>query len=694
MTRTNATTQGLLLSAIDRLTSQVGASSTLVLTDDSVDQTLTFSLGGIVNFIGGSQYVFDTPLYYQSNYVVYTAAGVPTYIPKFNGGNGEIQESLLYDTGQAIQLFGNQLGVPYRFEIGYSGSIYTQIQTNSSGITTFTPTGGSAEFRFDGKTTIQFDGSGGHFVMRQNSIAYGISALINTTGGVIWDVTTDTLSTAKGFTIRPTAAWSAGATIFEIDTSGGAKRLSVDASTFQLIGTVAPQFPSINLTDSSNQIVVQSGGVTGTFTWTPTSSNKTITFPDSTGNVPLLETTNTFTGANTFSAESIHNGGIDIGTSGRFDSNVVDGSGKYNFLFQPTTTLSSGASNAIVAIKDVSGNITYTSKPDGTHEFGGVATSGGYITVGVAGRTESYGILFQPTFAGGGASIFGVGSSVTGGFFRAQGTTGRTWTTGVGGGFVANHGITGTYTEMWAGKFQALQAGIATTPTTDVGGLKIYGIVALHNQGTNTNWYGGWIMNSCATALASGQAITNTYGLYMEQQTRGGTINNGILMLEAGTNSTYKSIAFRDQNAWINSANASELSLQAATNIISYIGGTAKHTVDTTNATFAINAIPSTNGGFDIGGNGAGWNALWLKDSSAAFELKVITTNTSISADRTLTINLGDANRTLNLIPSSAYTPTNVTTDRSYDANSTSIDELADVVGTIIADLQAKGILG
>lgn len=43
---------------------------------------------------------------------------------------------------------------------------------------------------------------------------------------------------------------------------------------------------------------------------------------------------------------------------------------------------------------------------------------------------------------------------------------------------------------------------------------------------------------------------------------------------------------------------------------------------------------------------------------------------------------------------SSAYTPTNVTTDRSYDANSTTVAELADVVGTIISDLQAQNILG
>jgi hypothetical protein len=40
-----------------------------------------------------------------------------------------------------------------------------------------------------------------------------------------------------------------------------------------------------------------------------------------------------------------------------------------------------------------------------------------------------------------------------------------------------------------------------------------------------------------------------------------------------------------------------------------------------------------------------------------------------------------------------AYTPTNVSTDRAFDANNTSIDELADVLGTVIADLKAYGLL-
>jgi hypothetical protein len=41
----------------------------------------------------------------------------------------------------------------------------------------------------------------------------------------------------------------------------------------------------------------------------------------------------------------------------------------------------------------------------------------------------------------------------------------------------------------------------------------------------------------------------------------------------------------------------------------------------------------------------------------------------------------------------SAYTPTNVSADRGFDANATTTDELADVLGTLIADLQAAGVL-
>ena len=42
---------------------------------------------------------------------------------------------------------------------------------------------------------------------------------------------------------------------------------------------------------------------------------------------------------------------------------------------------------------------------------------------------------------------------------------------------------------------------------------------------------------------------------------------------------------------------------------------------------------------------------------------------------------------------SAAYTPSNVSADRAYDADTVAIAELADVVGTLIADLQATGLI-
>ena len=40
-----------------------------------------------------------------------------------------------------------------------------------------------------------------------------------------------------------------------------------------------------------------------------------------------------------------------------------------------------------------------------------------------------------------------------------------------------------------------------------------------------------------------------------------------------------------------------------------------------------------------------------------------------------------------------AYTVSNLTTDRTYDANATTLDEIADVLGTLIADLRAYGLV-
>lgn len=57
-----------------------------------------------------------------------------------------------------------------------------------------------------------------------------------------------------------------------------------------------------------------------------------------------------------------------------------------------------------------------------------------------------------------------------------------------------------------------------------------------------------------------------------------------------------------------------------------------------------------------------------------------------VRADGTIVNNLGR-------VAEATYVATNVTTDRSYDADTADVAEVADVLGTLIADLRAAGII-
>lgn len=71
----------------------------------------------------------------------------------------------------------------------------------------------------------------------------------------------------------------------------------------------------------------------------------------------------------------------------------------------------------------------------------------------------------------------------------------------------------------------------------------------------------------------------------------------------------------------------------------------------------------------------------------------ILNTTTGTKIGTATTQKLGFFNATPVVQPS-AYTASNVTTDRSYDANATTLDEVADVLGTLISDLKALGLIG
>lgn len=71
----------------------------------------------------------------------------------------------------------------------------------------------------------------------------------------------------------------------------------------------------------------------------------------------------------------------------------------------------------------------------------------------------------------------------------------------------------------------------------------------------------------------------------------------------------------------------------------------------------------------------------------------VLNTTTGTKIGTSTSQKLGFWNATPVARPS-AYTPTNATTDRSWDCDSSTLDELCDVVATLVADLQSIGLVG
>jgi hypothetical protein len=107
-------------------------------------------------------------------------------------------------------------------------------------------------------------------------------------------------------------------------------------------------------------------------------------------------------------------------------------------------------------------------------------------------------------------------------------------------------------------------------------------------------------------------------------------------------------------------------------------------------------ALPVTGstGGISIGGDTSVYRS--AADTLRTPDSLVVDTDLTVSGDATIGGAGGGVGfyGTTPVVQSSAYSVTNVTTDRTYNADSTTINEVADVLGTLIADLKATGIIG
>lgn len=310
----------------------------------------------------------------------------------------------------------------------------------------------------------------------------------------------------------------------------------------------------------------------------------------------------TWTGVHTYSQQDVHNAGVSLGTSGRINSAVADGAGVSSLLYQPGVALTSGTDRYIHHFKDQAGNTGFVQKADGTWEFGATSGSGGYIVLS-ASLAQNVGINFIPTLTGAGATFYSVANTVAGGYFKAGVPASPAAGTYVGGVFATSHPvISSSITAEWGGWFRNAESAVSnsTRTWTEVGGWKVFGMLTNMSAGTVTDWYGGYVSNACT---GTGYTITNARGLYIEEQTRAGTINNGIFL--ANATSGRKCIAIRDQDAWIGSNAAATLT----------VGGT----------------------NFEVASTNFGWGLTPIARPTTAVAAATFVTNTSLIFDDSAT---------------------------------------------------------
>lgn len=214
-----------------------------------------------------------------------------------------------------------------------------------------------------------------------------------------------------------------------IGTGTGVTTLNLNAIGVTTTGALGAS--TLNLTDSSNQIVLQSGGVTGTITWTPTTSNKILTIPDATTTLVGTDTTQTLTNK-TLTLPDINGGTADSLTSLSIRSS---GTGAYDVTIANTENLTAGRTltfklNDAARIIDIAGNLTLANA---------FTTSGNYAltltTTNTTNATLPSGTITLVDLASSQALTTKtynglILSALTGGFTITGGTTPQTLTLG------------------------------------------------------------------------------------------------------------------------------------------------------------------------------------------------------------------------------------------------------------------------
>jgi len=341
--------------------------------------------------------------------------------------------------------------------------------------------------------------------------------------------------------------------------------------------------------------------LTATNTLTLSGTDSTVmTFPTTTATIARTDAAQTFTGVQTFSAQDVHTLGIDLSTSGVVNSAVADAPAASSFTFQPTVAQGTGTLNGtdryLYKFLNQAGAAKLAMFANGQVEFNGAnASNTGFVQIaGTIPAGPYLGINFAPTTFTTSGTI-GPFTAARGGALFEVTIPGSEAVSGVAGLFSVNSATSGAVPNAWAGAFQTIRAGNNTL--TRMGGIYLRDN-STQSKGVLTNWSAIYGATIGTLPLATHRSWIELADLTTASVTGS---QNSILLSQ--TTSTYKALAFRDQDAWINSKDAAHLDLNATTSVDVNIGTTEQFAVTSSLATFAdsFNMAFNTGTGTKIG---------------------------------------------------------------------------------------------
>jgi len=186
-----------------------------------------------------------------------------------------------------------------------------------------------------------------------------------------------------------------------------------------------------------------------------------------------------------------------------------------------------------------------------------------------------------------------------------------------------------------------------------------------------------------------------TPALFIEHKTTNPIVSTGAFTISETTDNTFAG-AFAGTFTTTGSGNSEAIALALQSS-----GANTKNTalrLRYENGTNNV-AIESWNGRSIFGGTTLPTARIEIVGEGIGTGITLKTTN-NLGSDTFTLLDNGEATFSGNINASKfimnvqeTYTPINVTTNRAYDANITTLDEIADVLRTLIADLQTVGLI-